>query len=133
MGFGSLTRAFGDFEADLKRSDSEPIPDQKERFLSFMCSLNTFQSKRTTYTLSSLHFQPDEKRGNGYKNQKRREAKPVPKSNRWKFIRTCSGWFVQSEIAFCGMQTTPFHLEAIKPRKELEKIRKTEVMGNCGM
>ena len=69
---------------------------------------------------------------NGYKNQKRREAKPVPKSNRWKFIRTCSGWFVQSEIAFCGLQTTPFHLEAIKPRKELEKIRKTKVMGNCG-
>ena len=72
------------------------------------------------------------KGGNGYKNQKRREAKPVPKSNRWKFIRTCSGWFVQSEIAFCGLQTTPFHLEAIKPRKELEKIRKPKVMGNYG-
>ena len=72
-----LTRGFGDFEADLKRSDSEPIPDRKERFLAFICSLNTFQSKNPTYTLSSLHFQLDEKRGKRAQNLKRRLSNPV--------------------------------------------------------
>ena len=72
-------RGFGDFEADLKRSDSEPIPDQKERFLTCMCFLNTFQSKNPTYTLStfSLHFQLDEKRGKRAQNLKRRLSNPV--------------------------------------------------------
>ena len=59
----SRSRAFGDFEADLKRTDSGPIPDRKLCFLGFICSLNTFQSKNPPYSLSSLHFHPDEKRG----------------------------------------------------------------------
>ena len=78
-GFPRFCRGFGDFEADLKRSDSEPIPDRKERFLAFICSLNTFQSKNPTYTLSSLHFQLDEKRGKRAQNLKRRLSNPVLK------------------------------------------------------
>ena len=70
-------RAFGDFEADPKRSDSEPIPDREVCFLAFICSLNTFQSKNPTYTLSSLHFQLDEKRGKRAQNLKRRLSNPV--------------------------------------------------------
>ena len=70
-------RAFGDFETDLKRSDSGSIPDRKVCFLAFICSLNTFQSKNPPYSLSSLHFQPDEKRGKRAQNYKRRLLNPV--------------------------------------------------------
>ena len=54
-------RAFGDFEADLKRSDSGHIPHRKAWFLALICSLNTFQSKNPSHPLPSLHFQSDEK------------------------------------------------------------------------
>ena len=67
------------------------------------------------------------KGGNGYKNQKRREAKPVPKPNPM-FRNQIAGNVLEIALGgFCGLQTTPFHLEAIKPRKELEKIRKPKL------
>ena len=99
-------RGFGDFEADLKRSDSEPIilSDQKERFLTFMCSLNTFQSKNPTYTLSSLHFQLDEKRGKRAQNLKRRLSNPVLryKCERREVLEIFDSSFQRQEMSFEG-------------------------------
>ena len=72
-------RAFGDFETDLKRSDSGSIPDRKVCFLTFICSLNTFQSKNPTLSHSSLHFQPDEKRGKRIQKLQEETVKPRSK------------------------------------------------------
>lgn len=73
-----LFRASGDFEADPKRSDSEPIPYRKVCFLTFICSLNTFQSKNPPYSLSNLHFKLDEKMGK--RAQKLQEETVKPRS-----------------------------------------------------
>ena len=76
-------RAFGDFEADLKRSDSGSIPDRKAWFLTLICSLDTFQSKNPSHPLPSMHFQPDEKRGERAQKTERREAKPRSEIQIW--------------------------------------------------
>ena len=108
-------RAFGDFEADLKRSDSEPIPDRKERFLAFICSLNTFQSKNPTYTLSNLDFQPDEKRGKRIQKSEEERGKTrseiesleIYQNLFWMVcsVRNCFLWPANDSLPFRSDQT----------------------------
>ena len=71
-------RAFGDFETDLKRSDSGSIPDRKVCFLAFICSLNTFQSKNSPRSLSSLYFQLDLKKGKRAQKLQEETVNPLP-------------------------------------------------------
>ena len=69
-------RAFGDFGTDLKRSDSGFIPDRNVCFLVFICSLNTFQSKNSPHSLSSLYFQLDLKKGKRAQKSQEETVKP---------------------------------------------------------
>ena len=45
-------------------------------FLAFICSINTFQSKNSPHSLSSLYFQPDEKRGKRIQKLQEETVKP---------------------------------------------------------
>ena len=88
--------------------------------------------KNPSYSHPNHHFRLDQKRAKRTQKSEEHTAKPVPKPNPM-FRNQIAGNVLEIALGgFCGLQTTPFHLEAIKSRKELERIRKTKVMGNCG-